>query len=118
VDAVNEGHRPSWKKGLRKLLEIVRRSIRHFRTRRRRSLLSLEAHERANERFFDEAETLLLFARRLSEIFANGDSDRKKTLLKVVASNATLSDGKAHLNLKPAFATLAKRGDSYSWLRG
>lgn len=81
-------------------------------------LVELEAHERANERFFDEVETLLLFARRLSEIFTKGDSDRKKTLLKVVASNATLHGQKAHLNLKPAFAVLAKTGPRSKWLRG
>ncbi len=81
-------------------------------------LAELEAHERANERFFDEAEILLLFARRLPEIFANGDSDRKKALLKVVASNGVLSDGKAHLNLRPAFVAPGRRVNGYSWLRG
>lgn len=75
-------------------------------------------HERANERWFDEAETLLLFARRLSEVFTIGDTDRKKTLLNVVASNAVLHDGKAHLNLKPAFAVLSKTGPRSKWLRG
>jgi hypothetical protein len=40
------------------------------------------------------------------------------TLLKVVASNATLSGGKAHLNLRPAFEVLAKMGTRPKWLGG
>ena len=52
----------------------------------------------------------------LSRIFAKGDPDRRKTLLRVVASNVTLRDGKAHLNLKPAFAILSKTGTHSKWL--
>ena len=78
----------------------------------------LEAHERANERFFEEAETLLSFARRLADIFANGSPERKMTLLKVLASNAVLDGGKARLNLRPAFEVLAKKGTRPKWLGG
>ena len=78
----------------------------------------LEAHERANERFFEEAETLLSFVRRLADIFANGSPERKMTLLKVLASNAVLNSGKARLNLRPAFEVLAKMGTRPKWLGG
>ncbi len=73
-------------------------------------LVELEAHERANERHFEEMETLLRFAQRLGDIFTNGDSDKKMTLLKLVASNATLESQKARLNLRPAFTVVAKIG--------
>ena len=81
-------------------------------------LVELEAHERANERYFEETETLLQFANRLTEIFANGGPDRRMAVLKVVASNATLGGGKARLNLRTAFAPLGKSRSFSNWLRG
>lgn len=81
-------------------------------------LVELEAHERANQRYFEETETLVDFANRLGEIFAAADSERKMAALKVVASNTTLEGQKARLNLRPAFAILAKTGPRSNWLRG
>ena len=78
-------------------------------------LIELEAHERANEQHFEEEETLLTFAQRLADIFTTGDSDRKMTLLKLVASNTTLESQKARLNLRPAFAVVAKMGPRSDW---
>jgi len=78
-------------------------------------LIELEAHKRANERHFEEMETLFSFVQRLADIFTTGDSDRKMTLLKVLASNATLESQKARLNLRPAFAVVAKMGPRSDW---
>ncbi len=63
-------------------------------------------------------ETFLRFANRLGEIFEHGGPDRKMTVLKLVASNATLESQKARLNLRPAFALLPKIGTRSDWLRG
>lgn len=60
-------------------------------------------------------ENLLTFAQRLAESFTMGDPDRKMTLLKLVASNATLESQKARLNLRPAFAVVAKMGPRSDW---
>jgi hypothetical protein len=59
-------------------------------------------------RAFKETETLLQFANRLTEIFASGGPDRRSAVLKVVALNATLSGGKARLNLRTAFALVGR----------
>jgi hypothetical protein len=45
-----------------------------------------------------------------ADFFSTGDSDRKMTLLKLVASNPTLESQKARLNLRPAFAVVAEIG--------
>ena len=81
-------------------------------------LVELDAHERANERWFDEAEALVSFANRLSEIFAKDTPGQKMRVLRVVASDATLEGRKARLNLRPAFSLLAKSRSHQNWLRG
>ncbi len=81
-------------------------------------LVELEAHERVNERWFVEAEALVSFANRLSEIFAKDEPGQKMRVLRVVASDATLQSRKARLNLRPAFSLLAKSRSHQSWLRG
>lgn len=49
-------------------------------------LVELEAHQHANERWFEEAEQFVSFANRLGEIFAKDEPGQKMRVLRVVAS--------------------------------
>jgi D-Tyr-tRNAtyr deacylase len=100
----------------------------------RQALKELHGHEKA---FRDAAITALrrrqdeiqkkqdiLLDRLLDGTVAQDMYNEKYTALQnekaqiLVASNATLEGQKARLNLRPAFAILAKTGPRSNWLRG
>ncbi len=81
-------------------------------------VIETEVHalEVAQERFFEEAELLLQLAGRLRQVYEVGTDERKLAVIKLVASNATLKDRNARLNLFPPFEVLAKVRGHTRWL--
>jgi site-specific DNA recombinase len=69
----------------------------------------------AREQHVEEIELLLKLGSRLASLYENSDPSRKRAIVKLVASNCVLKDGKARLNPIPAFEVLLKAGMRPEW---
>ena len=77
----------------------------------------IEKVQNARDLYVEELELLSKLGGRLADIFRNSGAEKKRTIVKVLASNASLKDGKARLNLFSTFEVLSRRGDDPKWWR-